>query len=104
MGCCGQKRTAFKSAPAIARKQINPNPPPESLEPPIARPQSAPVPPSGHAPKDSFASIRYTSTTPVLVTGPATGRHYHFSGSRPVQAVDLRDVEALLRTGFFRNS
>jgi hypothetical protein len=37
-----------------------------------------------------------------LVRGPATARPYEFSGASPIQPVDPRDVEALVRTRFFR--
>jgi len=45
-------------------------------------------------------SLRYLKQTRILVQGPITGRHYEFSGARPCQSVDARDVEALLRTRF----
>jgi hypothetical protein len=38
----------------------------------------------------------------VVVQGTATGRRYGFSGGSPVQAVDIRDATALLRSGLFR--
>jgi len=52
----------------------------------------------------SSVTLRYTESSPVRVRGPVTGRVYDFSGSRSVQAVDRRDVPALLRTRFFRQS
>jgi hypothetical protein len=48
--------------------------------------------------------LRYLETTRVLVKGPASGRHYEFSGNMPVQAVDARDAGALLGTRFFRRA
>jgi len=47
-------------------------------------------------------TLQYLESSPIVVTGPASGRRYEFSGARPNQAVDARDVEALLRTRFFR--
>jgi hypothetical protein len=55
-------------------------------------------------PTRSSIALRYTETSPIVVKGPTTGRHYQFSGSSPVQAVDARDVAALLRTKFFSQS
>jgi hypothetical protein len=47
-------------------------------------------------------SIRYLRTQAIAVQGTATGRRYGFSSSSPVQAVDIRDAAALLRSGLFR--
>lgn len=47
-------------------------------------------------------TLQYLESSPIIVTGPTSGRQYEFSGARPSQAVDARDVEALLRTRFFR--
>ena len=38
----------------------------------------------------------------MRVRGPVTGRHYDFSASRPIQAVDPSDAVPLLRTRFFQ--
>ena len=76
-----------------------PAPPTLPVAPPQATTAPVPVQPS---PAYSLVSLRYTETAPILVNGPATGRTYRFSGSNPVQAVDRRDVAALLRTCFFR--
>lgn len=50
----------------------------------------------------SAVSLEYLESSPIQVRGPATGRQYMFSGTQPVQPVDLRDADALLRTRFFR--
>ena len=50
----------------------------------------------------SSVNLRYLENSPILVRGPATGRQYEFSGARPLQSVEARDAEALLRTRFFR--
>jgi hypothetical protein len=46
--------------------------------------------------------VRYRRTPAIVVQGTATGRRYGFSGGSPVQAVDVRDAAALLRSGYFR--
>jgi hypothetical protein len=46
-------------------------------------------------------SLRYVRTAPMRVLGEATGRRYEFSGSRPAQAVDPRDLASLLSLGYF---
>jgi len=38
----------------------------------------------------------------IRVIGSATGRQYEFSGAAPIQNIEARDVEALVRTKFFR--
>jgi hypothetical protein len=50
---------------------------------------------------DDGVVLRYLQSRPILVRGPSTGRHYSFSESQPLQAVDARDVDALARTGLF---
>jgi hypothetical protein len=47
-------------------------------------------------------TIRYLRTETIVVWGAATGRRYGFSGRIRVQAVDMRDAAALLRSGLFR--
>jgi hypothetical protein len=46
--------------------------------------------------------VRYLRTPAIVVQGSATGRRYGFSAGSPVQAVEVRDAAALLRSGFFR--
>lgn len=61
------------------------------------------VPQAGRAGSDArTVAIRYLRTQAIVVQGPATGRRYGFSGAAPVQAVDMRDAAALLRSGLFR--
>jgi hypothetical protein len=48
--------------------------------------------------------LRYLERSSIRVRGPATGREYSFSAADPVQAVDTRDADALLRTRFFRKN
>jgi len=47
--------------------------------------------------------IRYLAQDKVQIGGPATGRHYVFSGAAPLVPVDARDAAALLRTRYFRS-
>jgi hypothetical protein len=105
MGCCGQKRAALKSAPLPTVTRPSPNLPTATSQPTIAGPQVTVYPQSAQ-PMSTRSSVvlRYTETSPILVSGLASGRQYQFSGSSPVQAVDARDVAALLRTRFFRQS
>ena|SRR6516225_7145055 len=102
MGCCGQKRAALTSVPASAVTRPNPNLPTVTSEMPIARQQGAVhMQPASPLPTYSSVVLHYTETSPILVRGPVSGRQYKFSGSKPVQAVDARDAQALLRTRFF---
>jgi hypothetical protein len=105
MGCCGQKRAALTSAPQAAVTRPSPNLPTAGSQPPIVGPQVT-VHPQSAQPLRTYSSValRYTETSSILVLGPASGRRYQFSGSSPVQVIDARDVTALLRTGFFRQS
>jgi len=48
------------------------------------------------------ASLRYLKQGGVVVRGPVTGRQYSFTVAQPVQTVDKRDAEHLLRTSRFR--
>jgi hypothetical protein len=63
---------------------------------------SAQQTPVVQSPSYSTVNLRYLENSPILVRGPVTGRQYEFSGAKPQQLVDVRDADALLRTGFFR--
>lgn len=45
--------------------------------------------------------LRYVERNGATVRGPASGVEYRFVAEYPVQSVDVRDVDALLRTGLF---
>ena len=101
MGCCGQKRAELKNThstpttpPVVERVQ---NAPERAVAPGFsARPVAV-------AARDySSVKLRYSENSPVRVRGPVTGRQYDFSGTNPVQSVDARDAEALMRTRFFQ--
>ncbi len=72
MGCCGQRRAAFKSGAAPAGSRVGP-----------------PV---------RLRLIRGEGST---YRGAATGAGYAFSPSQPVQTVHPADAQILLRTGLF---
>jgi hypothetical protein len=44
----------------------------------------------------------YYGYASVNIRGPFTGQLYQFSRLRPVQAVDSRDAQSILRTRLFR--
>ena len=115
--CCGQKRSALRSiqspekTPIPARLPINRQQTsrpstaftdreflfPVNLqaarrERPLAVVPQAPLTP---------VSLRYVRSAPMRVHGEATGRQYEFSGSRPDQSVDPRDLASLLSLGYF---
>src|SRR5215207_4228849 len=104
MGCCGEGRAALRadSAAAPARRQH------AQAGFPAQAAAAAPVPRTGGADAEPSAGagvtarVRYTERARVRVRGAATGRDYEFSGEAPLRAVDARDADALVRTGFFR--
>jgi hypothetical protein len=105
MGCCGQKRAALTSPPPTTVTQRSPNLPTAIPRAPIVGQQvTVRTQAAQPFPTHSSVVLRYTETSPILVRGPASGRQYQFSGSKPVQTVDPRDAAALLRTGFFSQS
>jgi hypothetical protein len=68
------------------------SPVPSALDPAASR----------SAPSPGAVKVRYLEHSPIVVRGPATGRHYVFSGDHPAQLVDRRDADSLLQTRFFR--
>ncbi len=70
-------------------------------------PAQAPAPPVFSGPAEAAPAawppvrLRYLQRSPVRVGGPVTGNRYDFSAAQPVVAVEARDAEALVRTGFF---
>lgn len=76
MACCGQQRAVFVQGKSTGAQT---------------------VPESG-----ASVNIRFKQATAVLVRGPVTGRHYQFDGSRNTQRVDVRDANALIKTGYFQ--
>ena len=113
MGCCGQNRTEMKSAAQAAPTPTRTQPVPQAMKASTPGPAASrdaawnSAMTGGRAPSSvamatNTVALRYLETTRVLVQGPASGRHYEFSASNPVQVLDARDVSALLGTRFFR--
>lgn len=93
MGCCGQGRAAY--AP-----ELRPAPAPAPRTPDASTVGGD----AGAAPAPGTVRLHFTRTTGVRVRGPVSGLSYAFSGDAPVQAVDARDAEGLLHTGYFRRA
>ena len=72
MGCCGQRRAAFKSGAAPAGSRVGP-----------------PV------------RLRLIRGEGSSYRGAATGTGYAFSPAAPIQTVHPADAQILLRTGLF---
>lgn len=89
MSCCGQKRQALKSAEAQTTT-VNPSQP--------ATRDSVPEP-SGATDK---TRLRYLQEKPIVVRGFISRKRYFFSGDRPLNIVETKDVESLMKTGVFR--
>lgn len=93
MGCCGQARAAYVPG-------LRPLPGPRAPDAP------APAGDAGAdaAPAPGTVRLRFTREVGIRVRGPVSGLSYAFSGDAPVQAVDARDAEGLLHTGYFRRA
>ena len=81
--CCGQKRAGM-------RRAVN------------SSTQGSPAAPVANGKPMITTALRYTENSSVKVKGPATGREYEFSPSRPMRNVDPRDARLLVRSRFFR--
>jgi hypothetical protein len=46
--------------------------------------------------------VRYVDPISIVVQGNVSGQRYYFSAGDPVQLVDRRDAEVLLRSRHFR--
>lgn len=100
MACCGQKRAPLGSSPTP--KGMPTTQPARDSAQMVSLSQARPGWTGLSHPPYSSMPLRYLETSPILVRGPASGRLYEFSGGSPVQSVDTRDAQALLRTRFFR--
>ena len=98
IGCCGEKRAAFRSPltspPSPPVQRTTPTPPPPGLQPGYP----------GSQPRTNVVAVRYLETSPISVRGMPSGSQYQFSGAHPLQAVNVRDAEILVRTRFFRRA
>lgn len=95
MGCCGQHRnaggpTALSHRPATGMAVGQSPSPAWPLHPG-----------NGATPDRGVVPLRSRERARLLVRGPVTGRAYEFSAAQPIQAVDARDAESLLRTRLF---
>ncbi|HEX2079909.1 MAG TPA: hypothetical protein VHG08_19485 [Longimicrobium sp.] len=97
MGCCGQGRAAYVP-------ELRPAPAPAPRAPEASAPAGDAVADAGAAPAPGTVRLRFTRDMGVRVRGPVSGLSYAFSGDAPVQAVDARDAEGLLHTGYFRRA
>jgi hypothetical protein len=115
--CCGQKRQALRSAPPSGKTPIPAQL--SMLRASASRPSTAHIAsevvrqfsePSAAAarrlalapePPRAPVTLRYVRTAPMRVSGEVSGRQYEFSGLRPIQTVDPRDLFQLLSMGYF---
>ena len=115
--CCGQKRQALRSAPPSGKTPISARL--SMLHASASRPSMAHVAseivrqfsePSATAarglalapdPPSTPVTLRYVRIAPMRVSGEGSGRQYEFSGSRPIQTIDPRDLFQLLSMGYF---
>jgi hypothetical protein len=75
------------------------------VSPPASSPDAVPQNSAAATATDrSTVNLRYTEQASIQVRGLISGRMYRFSGSQPLQAVDVRDSAALLQTRFFRRA
>lgn len=88
MGCCGQKRQAWRERTAFESALLG-----------GSRPQS-PAPPVLQNPR----VLRHQGAASLLVKGAVTGHVYLFAGGDAELSVDERDVPALLKMGLFTAS
>ena len=124
--CCGQKRAQLTSNQISSPRTIlsvsistpgkvaaratyipsavppaMPNAPPPSASSPATTLQNSAT---TVAPDCASIQLQYKEQSPIQVRGLATGHVYVFSGSQPVQVIDVRDAAALLQTRFFRRT
>ncbi len=78
MPCCGHKRaklTTTDTRSDVTRRADSPTP---------------------QADPRQVVRIRYLRESPIVVSGPSSGRQYVFSGRTPIQSVDAQDAPAFL--------
>jgi hypothetical protein len=124
--CCGQKRSELRNAQAhktvrtipqyasgnshaqTVRTQLSASPAIQTIPPqPLINTQIRNEQPQAPTPisiPHASIRVRYLENSPIRVRGLVSGMRYEFSGSRPVQQVDPRDVSSLLNTRFFRRA
>lgn len=104
--CCGQKRSHIQNHLPQRRYTLASRQPVALPGTRAASPQPRVQPATQVAQavnaQENSILLSYLETAPVRVRGLATGRTYEFSGSHPVQNVDVRDASSLLNTRFFK--
>src|ERR1039457_3428652 len=93
MVCCGRKRLIQNKPSATSGSMQKPMNGSRPQNKPPSRLSASPV---------ATASLRYLKQGGLVVRGPVTGQQYSFTAVHPVQTVDKRDAEHLLRTSRFR--
>ena len=111
MGCCGQNRATLSNLPQATTRSMEmrsnlPGPAPfrDGLSTPAWPPNAAAERRgigSSARPGSRAMPLRYVERNAVMVRGPASGTDYRFTAESPVQSVDVRDADALLRSGLF---
>lgn len=88
MPCCGQKRSSLSTTPTPSR--LRQSIPADPLPPVAATTELA-----------GSLALRYVGAEATSLRGPHSGRGYHVAGGQALVTVDLRDLQAMLRTGLF---
>lgn len=112
MGCCGQNRAALSHLPQATYLTTGPRPNPPGPSAFRAGLATSPTSPQNGAaerrgagssarPASRAMLLRYVERKGVVVRGPASGVDYRFTAESPVQGVDVRDADSLLRSGLF---
>ena len=102
MSCCGQKRDAIADGarPTNLVSSDRRGPAPSSAGSALPRAPGrfdAPALPD----RNLGVTLRSRQRAALAVRGSATGKRYLFAGHGSTQAVDHRDAEALVATGWF---
>jgi hypothetical protein len=85
---CGKKRNEFQNnAPAAAAAPVNPPAAAVAAARPAAKPGAV---------MPGQTSIAYFGKTALTITGTITGKRYRFRFPGDIQAIDNRDVPALV--------
>ena len=96
MGCCGQKRSALPMMmPGAVSGSQGRSGVVTAASSDAGRVVSEPS--AGAQP----VVLRYRERARVRILGPVTRHSYEFSSEQPMQSVDARDAEVLLRTRQF---
>jgi hypothetical protein len=83
VGCCGQRRAAFRRGAVSPRTRT-------------------PAPPETTTTYTTALRLRLVRPASASFRGAGTGSTYSFTASEPVQPIHQADVDSLLRTGLFQ--